>query len=142
MVELHWLEKTSFAHFGRPGLMMLGYDQDHDIKVTGQKLLLPEFRFDAMAETVTQKALLEELPERLYGYKGSVTFHQLFSRLTNETPATSSHLMAALAEMNMGGMVAITDKTGTITRKAGVQHKSDVITRSRQKRLFLPGVDF
>ena len=28
MVELHWIENTSFVHFGRPGLLMLGYDPD------------------------------------------------------------------------------------------------------------------
>lgn len=141
MVELHWLENTSFAHFGRPGLLMLGYNQDHDIRVTGQKLLLPEFRFDVVAENATHASLMEELPERLYHFKDGVTFQQFFSALTNETPATSRLMKSVLAQLLSSGIVDIKDKTGTITRKAGVQHKSDVIIPSPQRRLFIPGRD-
>src|SRR5205807_10591228 len=67
MVSLHWLENTSFAHFGRPGLLMLGYDQDEDIKITGQPVF-PEFRFDEFALASTHDSLMDELPERLFRF--------------------------------------------------------------------------
>lgn len=138
MAELHWLENTHFAHFGRPGLMMLGYDQDHDIKVTGQGLLLPEFRFDEIARATTYECLVTELPERISKFDGGVTFAELFASLTNETPATSEIIKAALGEMHRHGEIHIRDETGLVIRQAGIQHRTDVITISKQRRLFVP----
>jgi hypothetical protein len=39
MTDLHWELGTTFAHYGRPGLYMLGYDQDCDEGWTGQPFL-------------------------------------------------------------------------------------------------------
>ena len=47
MVGLHWDQNNSFSHYGKPGLAMLGYDPDRDIKVTGQPFL---FDADAVSE--------------------------------------------------------------------------------------------
>lgn len=137
MAELHWIENTNFAHFGRPGLsMLLGYDQDHDIKVTGQQLF-PEFRFDEIARASTHDCLMDELPERLFGFKDGITFSKFFSGLTNETPATSEILKEALAQMLREGIIDVRDKTGSVKRHAGIQHHSDVIRPSTQRRLFI-----
>jgi len=138
MVGLHWLENTSFAHFGRPGLLMLGYDQDEDIKITGQQLLFPEFRFDEIARVSTHDCLMRELPERLFAFSDGVTFATFFAGLTNETPATSEIIKAALAVMLQDGMIDIRDKTGLVKRQIGVQHGTDIIRPSRQRRLFNP----
>ena len=139
MVGLHWLENTSFAHFGRPGLVMLGYDQDDDLKIVGQRLPLQEFRFDDIARATTQRALVEELPERLFCCKDGVTFRELFSGLTNESPATSELFRFAIAAMHREGLVDIRDKTGLVKRISGIQHQSDVIKPSAQRRFFIPG---
>ncbi len=136
MVELHWLEKTSFAHFGRPGLVMLGYDQDDDIRIAGEQLPLAEFRFDEQAHRATHECLMEELPARLFTFTDGITYEQLFSRLTNETPATSEIIKAALAVMLAGGEIDIRDATGLVKRTAGIQHSTDVIKPSGQRLLF------
>ena len=139
MTGLHWLENTSFAHFGGPGLVMLGYDQDHDIKITGQKLLLPEFRFDEIARVTTHECLMDQLPKRLFDFQNGITFRDLFSALTNEMPATSDMLKQVLAPMLQSGMIDVRDRTGLVKRAVGIQRGSDVIKPSRQRRLFIPG---
>ncbi len=138
MVGLHWLQNTNFAHFGRPGLMMLGYDQDHDIRLTGQRYF-PEFRFDEIAHKSTHECLLDELPERLSGFKDGITFGDLFAELTNETPATSEIMKEALAAIHKECIIEIRDKSGLVKRQAGIQHRTDIIKPSNQRLLFIPG---
>jgi hypothetical protein len=79
-----------------------------------------------------------ELPERLFGFKDGVPFRDLFSGLTNESPATSELFKVALAVMHRDGLVEIRDKTGLVKRLAGIQHQTDVIRPSSQRRLFVP----
>jgi hypothetical protein len=66
-------------------------------------------------------------------------FGDLFARLTNETPATSEILRAALAMMLREGMIDVRDKTGLVKRQAGIQHRTDVIKPSSQRLLFIDG---
>jgi three-Cys-motif partner protein len=137
MVSLHWLENTNFAHFGRPGLIMLGYDQEHDIKLTGQQLLLPEFRFDAQARAACLESLIVQLPERLSAHKDGVMFGDLFASLTNETPATSEIIRMVLREMLRDKMIEVRDQEGKVCRQKGVRHRTDIIVPSCQRRMFL-----
>ena len=130
MVDLHWREKTAFAHYGRPGLFMLGYDQDSDINWTSQPFL-----FDDDSRAATLSALVDELPRRIYDMKNGLTFSEFFAHLTNESPATSSIFKSALAAMLRDGAVEIRDRSGEITRKVGVQEPSDLILPPAQ-RLF------
>ena len=44
MMGVHWDIQNSFAHYGRPGLKMLGYHQDEDVLYTKQPYF-PEFLF-------------------------------------------------------------------------------------------------
>lgn len=132
MVELHWLENTSFAHFGRPGLLMLGYDQDDDTSITRQGFF-PEFRFDETAQVATKTSLLAELPERIAPHKSGISFKDLFALLTNETPATSEHIKVVLAQLRAEGAIVIRDSAGLVTRESGVQQPTDVIRPSDQK---------
>jgi hypothetical protein len=137
MVGLHWAENNSFAHFGRAGLAMLGYDQDNDFQITRQPML-PTFEFDAGARVATTECLLSELPERLYGFRDGIAFKELFAGLTNETPATSELVKVALEVMQKESAIEIRDKTGLVKRVAGVQRPTDIITPSIQRRLFIP----
>ena len=113
---------------------MLGYDQDHDIKITGQ----PEFRFDENARALTHECLMDELPGRLFGFKDGVAFGDFFSRLTNETPATSEIIKSVLGILLKEGAIEVRDKTGLVKRKVGIQHPTDVIKPSTQQLLFHP----
>jgi three-Cys-motif partner protein len=132
MTGLHWAENKSFAHYGWPGLMMLGYDQDFDEQVAG----LP-FLFDDNALERTNEKLLDQLPERLSQHKDGITFDSFFSTLTNETPATSDIIKANLAILLSEGQIEIRDETGLTKRESGVQHRNDVIKWKPQRVWFV-----
>jgi hypothetical protein len=134
MVGLHWDENNCFAHYGRPGLVMLGYDPDHDIKVTAQPFL-----FDEAALARTHESLLGELPERIFQQGDGITFSQLFAKLTNESPATSAIMKDAIAVMLKDGEIEIRDKTGNVKRQSGVQHGTDVLKPKPQRTFYRLG---
>lgn len=134
MVGLHWLESTTFAHYGRSGLRMLGYDQEYDSEWTHQQML-PGFYFDDTALASSQEELMTQLPERLYDHRDGIEFNDFFSRLTNECPVTAEILSSVLGELAKEGVLQVRDKTGTKTRRSGIQHGTDIVVPSRQKRL-------
>lgn len=134
MMGLHWKENTSFAHYGRPGLQMLGYDPDEDAKLTG-RLILPNFYFDETAKSLCVNSLLEQLPGHVAKYRDGITFEEFFANLTNLAPATSEIFKETIQQLIREGEFRVTDKTGTVKR-SGVQHKTDVLKRTRVKRLF------
>ncbi len=136
MVGLHWKESTSFAHYGRSGLRMLGYDQQRDAKWAEQRML-PGFFFDETALASSQEELLEQLPEQVFKFKDGVAFCDLFSSLTNECPVTAEIMKGVLGDLARQGLVHVRDKTGAKTRRAAIQHDSDIIIPSQQRRLFM-----
>jgi three-Cys-motif partner protein len=132
MTGLHWAENKSFAHYGGPGLMMLGYDQDFDEEVARHPFL-----FDDTALERTNEKLLDQLPERLFQHKDGIRFGRFFSTLTNETPATSDIIKANLAILLGEGQIEIRDETGLVRRESGVQHPNDVVKWKPQRVLFV-----
>ncbi|MCA9109522.1 MAG: three-Cys-motif partner protein TcmP [Planctomycetaceae bacterium] len=135
MVELHWDENTSFSHFGRSGLNMLGYDPAEDFELTGQHSL-PAFYFDETAMALTQVSLFDELPGRIHPFADGIQFQDFFGSITNETPASSFIIKRVLAELSRTGEIKIRDKTGNTVRQRGIQKSSDVITPSSGRSLF------
>jgi three-Cys-motif partner protein len=135
MVGVHWQHQNSFAHFGKPGLRMLGYDPDEDVLVTGQPYF-PGFYFDGKARALTKEALCEELPKLICDNFQCVDFKSLFSSISNGTPATSQILREVLHELANDSRVTIKDESCSKLRRAGIQHESDVIYVHRQTRLF------
>jgi len=135
MVGVHWEHQNCFAHYGKAGLKMLGYRQDEDVLHTGQPFF-PGFYFDDKAKALTRESLFEELPGLIFEHPDAINFRALFSKISNETPATSEILRASLLDLAGDHQVIIKDETGSIIRRAGVQHDSDVILIPRQKRLF------
>lgn len=136
MVGLHWQESTAFAHYGRSGLRILGYDQEFDSDWTHQKML-PGFYFDDTALASSQEELIDQLPERLHKYREGVEFNELFSKLTNECPVTAEIMRNVLSDLAKDGILQVRDKSGTKTRRSGIQHGTDIVVPSRQKRLFV-----
>lgn len=132
MVGLHWDENNSFSHYGKPGLTMLGYDPDFDIRVTDQPFL-----FDERAHSATLECLMNELPERLHRHKDGIEFWDFFTKLTNETPATSDIFKKALAAMQREGLIDVRDKTGYVKRQTGIQSRTDILRPSGQRSLFV-----
>jgi three-Cys-motif partner protein len=136
MVGLHWQESTHFAHYGRSGLQMLGYDETRDEGLTKQHLL-PGFYFDETALLSSQDALFDQLPKRIFDtWKEGVPFHQLFASLTNECPVTSEIMKDVMAELAREGEFRIVTAKGAARRNI-IGHSSDIIIPSKQKRLFL-----
>ena len=134
MTGLHWAENKSFAHYGGPGLMMLGYDQDFDARASGNAFL-----FDDNALARTNESLLDQLPGRLAQFDDWISFNSLFSALTNETPATREIIKAVLGVLLREGQIEIRDETGLTRRQSGIQQWNDLIRRSDQRLLFVPG---
>jgi three-Cys-motif partner protein len=136
MVGLHWQQSTSFAHYGRSGLRMLGYDQRLDPEWTKQQML-PGFYFDETALASSQDELLDQLPERISTFGDGVAFSELFARLTNECPVTAKIMKGVLTDLAIQRVIHVRDKTGAMKRRKGIQHDSDIIIPSQQKRFFL-----
>jgi three-Cys-motif partner protein len=138
MVGLHWAESTSFAHYGRSGLNMLGYDQDFDSEITNQKIL-PGYFFDQTALVSTTEELLNQLPERIHKEKDGIPFSQLFSDLTNDCPATANIMKGVLGDLVKQGVIKVRDKTGQTYRRSRIDSDSDIIIPNRQKRIIFRG---
>jgi three-Cys-motif partner protein len=135
MMGIHWEHTNSFAHYGRPGLNMLGFDPDEVVSGSSQAWL-PGFYFDDTAKDLTLSATLQELPELLTNKRDSVDVRSLFAQISNDTPATVAILRDVLRELASDGEFEIRDKTGLTVRRRGVQSDTDVIHKARQMRLF------
>lgn len=135
MTQLHWQNHNHFAHYGRPGLRMLGYDPAKDQDLTGQRVF-SAFRFDDTATELAEEALLVELPRRLRDSLGEVTFETLFAALTNESPATSELFKNTIRELTIAGELEVRDPAGSRRAAGAAVRKKDVIFVPEQKRFF------
>ena len=79
MMGVHWDLQNSFAHYGKPGLKMLGYRPDEDILYTNQPYF-PGFYFDNKAKALTREALFEELPSLIFEHPNSLILSLCFLR--------------------------------------------------------------
>jgi hypothetical protein len=136
MMGVHWELQNSFAHYGKPGLKMLGYRPDEDEFLTKQPNF-SGFFFDDKAKALSHDALLEELPAVIFSEPEPIPFSELFAKISNETPATSELLRISLRDLATDGSVVIKDHSGSTIRRSGIQHDTDLIILPRQKRLFL-----
>lgn len=135
MVGLHWQHQNSFAHYGGAGLKMLGYHPGEDVAHTKQPYL-NGFLFDGPAKALTEDALLDELPARIFDHMGEISFNELFSSISNETPATSEILRKVIKTLAEDNIIRVKDETGDKLRAAGVRRGSDIIFVPSQRRLF------
>lgn len=133
MLGLHWQESTAFAHYGRSGLRMLGYDPKRDPDLSGQNML-PGFYFDDTAKASSCQELVEQLPERLRQHLSGVSFAHVFESTTNESPVSADIMKSVVAELAREGFVSIKDKTGMTLRRGTIQADSDMIVPSPQSR--------
>lgn len=136
MVGVHWEHQNSFVHYGKPGLNMLGYNQEEDILVTGQQNL-PGFYFDGKAKALTEESLTQELPKLICDNYTLITFRDLFAELSNKMPANRCILRNVIRTLAENKLLIVRDETGKTKRIAGVQKDSDVIHVPRQRRLFM-----
>ncbi len=138
MVGLHWNEKNSFVHYGGAGLNMLGYDREYDSAIGGLTLPTNEFHFDKVAEESTQNQLLEDLPRRISELPEGITFDELFTQLTNESPATKNMFRECVTQLSREGFIQIFNNSGLGKPLPSVQLDSNRIILSRQRRIIFP----
>ena len=134
MVGLHWQESTSFSHYGRAGLQMLGYDPERDASWNTQQLL-PGFYFDEAARVASQSELLNQLPEQIYRFKQGIVFNDLFSELTNHCPVTAEIMSEVTETLAKEGVISVRSKSGR-ERRGGVTVGTDIVIPNSQKVMF------
>lgn len=133
---LHWEVENHFAHFGRPGLAMLGYDPNEDPNVTKQTA----FDFSDAARERTRAALIEEIPRRLVAAHGDgITFGQLFQSTCNETPATQDLIAAVVRDLCVAGELEKRGGEGERRASTTLPHADDILRVARQVLLPLGG---
>lgn len=112
MAKLHWALENRFAHYGRHGLGMLGYDPREDVLLSAQ---LP-FNFSGASSTVLMQRLMDEIPRRLHGHSDGIGFADFFDGLCNETPATRDQFQDALRELSFEKRIEILDANAKVRR--------------------------
>lgn len=109
MGEIHWEVQNSSLHYGREGLLSLGFDAAH----TGPSL---PFHFDADARTRSMTRVDEEAPELIYDAArsggGPIRFEGFLARLCSHTPVTRRMLQERLVAMRAAGEIEITGADG------------------------------
>jgi len=134
MTRLHWELENRFAHYGRNGLGMLGYDPREDVLLSGQGT----FNFSEASSRGLITRLTEEIPRRLpVGPSESVAFADFFDHICNETPATNEQILNVLATLSRENVIEVLDAESGKRRAGGVQVKhSDRLRVSTQMLLF------
>lgn len=127
MTSLHWSEHN-FAHYGGAGLDMLGFRPDRDLPQLG-------FFFDDAAAERTQAALVDQLPNEIWGLADGVAVDDLYRNLANQMPAGTAQLTDALAALRDYGEVDILGPGGGAKRSTTVGLRDRVRPR-RQRGLF------
>jgi three-Cys-motif partner protein len=125
MGEMHWDLQTAAAHYGRPGLNMLGFDPGKS--GADKEARLPGFQFDELAYRNTVDSLRDELPRKLRDEYGNIAFENLYALIANDTPATRRILKDAIQRMHADGEVVIRTVSGSTYRRSKVQRDDDII---------------
>ncbi len=120
MTRLHWELENRFAHYGRNGLGMLGYDPREDVLLSGQEM----FNFSEASSKGLITRLAEEIPRRLPVDHGeSVAFADFFDDICNETPATNEQIRNVLATLSREKEIEVLDAESGKRRAGGVRVK-------------------
>jgi three-Cys-motif partner protein len=132
MTGLHWSLHNHFAHYGRPGQNMLGFDPAHMMDD------VQPFFFDDSAKTRTVDALMSELPREIHHHGGGrpLSFAHLFSAICNDSPASSTIHREVLANLAKEKEIMISTATGGSKRSFSTIKPEDLIEIPRQGRLF------
>ncbi len=126
MAKLHWSLQNRFAHYGRWGLGMLGYDPMNDSQVSSQQIV--DFSDGASQEVFARLGV--EVPRWLRDCKaGGVPFKDFFRLVCNDTPATSDHLRSLIQDLSRVGEIEVLNADTGAARRRGVQLRDQDIVR-------------
>ena len=132
MGEIHWEVQNSSLHYGREGLLSLGFDAAHN----GPSL---PFEFDSDARTRSMTRVDAEAPRLIYDAFQSrgdpIRFEDFLARLCSHTPVTRRMLEERLVAMRAAGEIEIVDAAGRPRRGPKVDWE-DRLARPRAPTLF------
>ena len=132
MGEIHWEVQNSSLHYGREGLLSLGFDAAHH----GPSL---PFEFDLDARKRSMTRVDAEAPRLIYDAvhsRGDPTrFEDFLARLCSHTPVTRRMLEERLVAMRAAGEIEIVDAAGRPRRGPKVDWE-DRLARPRAPTLF------
>jgi three-Cys-motif partner protein len=135
MAALHWNIQNHFVHHGQAGLRMLGFDPDQAI----DQIPL-DFIFDDNARARSEKALMDELPVRIFRSRTlsdpPPTLQSLFTDVCNETPATTQLVSTALVRLRDEREIEIVTKDGRPKPRTSKIDWTDVVLPAKQRDLF------
>lgn len=137
MTRIHWQNNTNFIHYGGPGMDMfkvLGYVPSQDANYTGQQPL--GFCFDESAMDASVKALMGQMPDKVYHDDEGITFGELFATTCNESPASAGLYRTAIGELMELHEVEVISADGGQRRSANRIHDTDLIVPPRQRKWF------
>jgi three-Cys-motif partner protein len=131
MKQVHWQHHNHFIHYGGAGLDMLapqtmGFRQEF----TGG------FQFDDVALHRSNSALLQQLGDKIFAKRNSVTIGELFASTCNTSPATSEMYKVALENLVQERDITVTSDKGKRVRHARYMEDTDLVERSHQATLF------
>ena len=131
MKQVHWRHQNHFLHYGAAGLDMLaphtmGFLQEFD----------GGFRFDDVAHTHSTAALRTQLASRIRQWDEPRSFADVFASTCNGSPATASMYKESLETLVAEHDIVITSADGKAVRQARYMKDTDIVERSRQKKLF------
>lgn len=135
MARRHWALSTHSIHHGQPGLNMLGFVPDRDLRQ------LPlDYDFDQVAASRTTDALLTELPELIFAPAANggppPTVGGLFADVSNHTPATVELLTDAILKLREEKEIEVFAADGRSRPRTNVLVPGDIIRPAVQRSLF------
>jgi three-Cys-motif partner protein len=137
MTALHWRLQNHFVHHGRAGLRMLGYDPDQSLEQVPL-----DFIFDDDAKARSKKALMDDIPHRVFGAHraGSAppSLLDLFDRVCNETPATKRLISDVIVELRDLKEFEILTGDGRPRPRTSLVADTDVVVPASIRDLFSP----
>ena len=135
MALRHWAMSNHFVHHGRAGLKMLGFDPEHNI----QQIPM-DFLFDDDAEKRSKSALMNELPQLIFGPSARSndppSLARLFTRVCNDTPATTKLISDVLVDLRNENEIQILTKDGRPKPRSTNVGWTDIILPARQRSMF------
>ncbi|PIR39781.1 MAG: hypothetical protein COV35_00840 [Alphaproteobacteria bacterium CG11_big_fil_rev_8_21_14_0_20_39_49] len=123
MLKLHWQHHNCFVHHGGAGLDMFGFKPDN---------CNIDFNFDEIARQQSSFTLMEQLPRIIHRTKDGITFTDLLTKCSNNTPAHSGIFKNVIRQLNKEKLIQIADhRTGKQRRTVG--HWGNHIVSNRNK---------
>ncbi|MDO8802507.1 three-Cys-motif partner protein TcmP [Phenylobacterium sp.] len=129
MKQTHWDLQNHSAHFGGPGLEMLGYDP-HRVEQSKQP-----FMFGDDERALSHKALLDDIPRTMRPANDWMRVGDLWKATCNETPSTSEMQREALAALSNYSEVEILGAGGG-AKRGGKVDRTDLIRMPPQTSFF------